>query len=78
MRTILILAAVMVMAAPARAQPTVAGDATLSAAQKDAASRPILKRKIAVGRFTNSTRYGKALLFDGERAEWILGAPGVA
>jgi curli biogenesis system outer membrane secretion channel CsgG len=27
----------------------------------------VLKRKIAVGRFTNSTRYGKALLLDVER-----------
>jgi curli biogenesis system outer membrane secretion channel CsgG len=30
-------------------------------------TRPTLKRKIAVGRFTNSTRYGKALLMDAER-----------
>lgn len=31
------------------------------------AAHPTLKRKIAVGRFTNSTRYGKALLLDNER-----------
>lgn len=29
-------------------------------------SSPTLVRKVAVGRFTNSTRYGKALLLDGE------------
>jgi curli biogenesis system outer membrane secretion channel CsgG len=29
--------------------------------------RPTLKRKVAVGRFSNSTRYGKALLLDAER-----------
>jgi curli biogenesis system outer membrane secretion channel CsgG len=28
---------------------------------------PLLKRKIAIGRFSNETRYGKALLYDGER-----------
>lgn len=30
-------------------------------------SQPTLKRKIAVGRFTNATRYGKALLLDNEK-----------
>lgn len=30
-------------------------------------TRPTLKHKIAIGRFTNSTRYGKALLMDSER-----------
>jgi curli biogenesis system outer membrane secretion channel CsgG len=30
-------------------------------------STPTLVRKVAVGRFTNSTRYGKALLLDGEQ-----------
>lgn len=30
-------------------------------------ARPTLKHKVAVGRFTNSTRYGKALLMDSER-----------
>jgi curli biogenesis system outer membrane secretion channel CsgG len=30
-------------------------------------ARPTLKRKVAVGRFTNSTRYGKALLLETER-----------
>jgi curli biogenesis system outer membrane secretion channel CsgG len=29
--------------------------------------KPVLKRKIAIGRFSNSTRYGKALLLDTER-----------
>ncbi|MBB4659425.1 CsgG/HfaB family protein [Parvularcula dongshanensis] len=28
---------------------------------------PSLKRKVAVGRFTNATRYGRALLYDDER-----------
>lgn len=32
-----------------------------------APARPTLVRKIAVGRFTNSTRYGKALLLDGDK-----------
>lgn len=32
-----------------------------------APSRPTLKRKVAVGRFSNSTRYGKALLIEAER-----------
>lgn len=30
-------------------------------------SQPTLKRKIAVGRFTNATRYGKALLLENEK-----------
>lgn len=29
--------------------------------------QPVLKRKIAVGRFTNATRYGKALLLENEK-----------
>ena len=37
-----------------------------SVAQPIATPR-VLKRKIAVGRFTNTTRYGRALLTDGER-----------
>jgi curli biogenesis system outer membrane secretion channel CsgG len=32
-----------------------------------AAARPTLKRKVAIGRFSNSTRYGKALLLENER-----------
>jgi curli biogenesis system outer membrane secretion channel CsgG len=44
---------------------------TTSAASQPAsvapASHPVLKRKIAIGRFSNSTRYGKALLLDSER-----------
>ena len=42
------------------ASPVVAGQGTQQP------STPTLVRKVAVGRFTNSTRYGKALLFDGE------------
>ncbi|MFN3574872.1 MAG: CsgG/HfaB family protein [Phenylobacterium sp.] len=40
-----------------------------SSAQPDivSADRPSLKRKVAVGRFSNSTRYGKALLLGNER-----------
>lgn len=30
-------------------------------------TQPILKRKIAIGRFSNSTNYGRALLSDGQR-----------
>ncbi len=41
-----------------------------AAAQQEAAAAkpeaPRLKRKVAVGRFSNGTRYGRALLFDGE------------
>lgn len=32
-----------------------------------AISQPLLKRKIAIGRFSNTTRYGKALLLDTEK-----------
>jgi curli biogenesis system outer membrane secretion channel CsgG len=32
-----------------------------------AVSQPLLKRKIAIGRFSNTTRYGKALLLDSEK-----------
>ena len=31
------------------------------------ANSPILKRKVAVGRFSNATNYGRALLFEGEK-----------
>jgi curli biogenesis system outer membrane secretion channel CsgG len=37
------------------------------AAQAASPAHPVLKRKVAVGRFTNATLYGKALLIDGER-----------
>jgi curli biogenesis system outer membrane secretion channel CsgG len=30
-------------------------------------SQPVLKRKIAIGRFSNSTNYGRALLMDGQK-----------
>jgi len=32
-----------------------------------APSGPLLKRKVAVGRFSNATNYGRAILFDGEK-----------
>ena len=35
-------------------------------ASTQVAEKPSLKRKIAVARFSNSTRYGKGLLYDGE------------
>ena len=40
----------------------------MTAAQEEAAQPqvPTLKRKVAIGRFSNSTRYGKALLYPGE------------
>lgn len=31
-----------------------------------AVAHPVFKRKVAIGRFSNSTRYGKALLIEGE------------
>lgn len=67
-RTLLLLSAAIAVAAPACAQPLQdAANAQPTVAQGPGPSRPILKRKIAVGRFTNSTLYGKALLVDGER-----------
>jgi curli biogenesis system outer membrane secretion channel CsgG len=36
-------------------------------AEGSANVRPTLKRKVAIGRFSNSTRYGKALLLEAER-----------
>ncbi|WP_034794767.1 CsgG/HfaB family protein [Hyphomonas beringensis] len=46
----------------------VSGPATESVALQSVpvVSKPTLKRKIAVVRFSNSTRYGKGLLYDGE------------
>lgn len=41
----------------------IAAPAPISASVAD---RPMLKRKVAIGRFSNSTRYGKALLLDTE------------
>ena len=68
---LLVGAAVAALASSAHAQapkapvgmpappPTLQADAALA--------RPVLKRKIAIGRFSNSSRYGKALLLDTER-----------
>jgi curli biogenesis system outer membrane secretion channel CsgG len=59
------------VAVAALTSPVCAQTATASAAAPAAISNtPVhltLKRKIAVGRFTNSTRYGKALLFDADK-----------
>ena len=52
--------------APAMAAPPVEVSAP-AAADAPAPARPELKRKIAIGRFSNATLYGKALLSDGER-----------
>lgn len=43
-----------------------AGLAAQAAIAEAAPAAPRLKRKVAVGRFTNATRYGRALLYDGE------------
>ncbi|PVM71956.1 curli production assembly protein CsgG [Caulobacter radicis] len=61
MRLLYAVAALAVIAGPCAA---FAQDAERPAV---AANQPLLKRKIAIGRFTNTTRYGKALLLDAER-----------
>lgn len=61
MRVFCALAACAVIAA---SSVCVAQEAPPSA---PAASQPLLKRKIAIGRFSNTTRYGKALLLDAEK-----------
>eukprot|EP01035_Chromulina_nebulosa_P011572 gene11572-15464_t len=49
-------------------KPPVEVSAPVSASPPAAApTTPTLVRKVAVGRFTNSTRYGKALLLEGEK-----------
>jgi curli biogenesis system outer membrane secretion channel CsgG len=65
MRMLLLLAAALAVASSPNAQPKALNDAVgpSSAPQGHLA----LKRKLAVGRFTNSTRYGKALLFDADK-----------
>jgi curli biogenesis system outer membrane secretion channel CsgG len=56
-------------ATPAPAPKVVASVAPSLAVQAAAlqASVPSLKRKIAIGRFSNSTNYGRALLVDGQK-----------
>lgn len=50
--------------APERVASQVVTEAAQTAAL--VAEKPMLKRRIAVARFSNSTRYGKGLLYDGE------------
>lgn len=61
------LAGALALAVPASAElpalPNVAGGAVLSIPQFEA---PALRRRVAVGRFSNSTSYGRALLLPGE------------
>lgn len=61
------LAGALVLAVPASAElpalRSIAGEATFSTPQVEA---PTLRRRIAVGRFSNSTTYGRALLMPGE------------
>jgi curli biogenesis system outer membrane secretion channel CsgG len=61
--------AATVLAGPAHAAPKAAVEIAAPTPQtvQQVPSKPTLKRKIAIGRFSNSTRYGKALLIDGER-----------
>lgn len=62
------LAVVLVCLAPSLAAAApVLEVAAPPAVEAVAPVRPALKRKIAIGRFSNTTRYGKALLLDGER-----------
>lgn len=62
-----VVASVLLLAWPdganAQAEPFV----TQADGRQAASSPRLLKRKVAVGRFSNATRYGKALLIDGER-----------
>jgi curli biogenesis system outer membrane secretion channel CsgG len=53
--------------AVAMASPTFAQNGAPTSAVANASSPAVLKRKVAIGRFSNATRYGKALLIDGER-----------
>ncbi|MFC3076983.1 CsgG/HfaB family protein [Phenylobacterium terrae] len=68
MRRFFIGAAAAMLATSSHAQaPRPPEEIAAPAAQAaPVASRPTLKRKVAVGRFSNSTRYGKALLLDTE------------
>jgi curli biogenesis system outer membrane secretion channel CsgG len=70
MRAVRVLVALgaLVFGLSALSGPSVAQErVTVSSAGPAAAQRPVLKRKVAIARFTNETRYGKALLLDGER-----------
>lgn len=63
--------AALVLAAPMSAHASPPAEIAAPVAQTQAPAQatpaaPTLKRKIAIGRFSNSTRYGKALLLDGE------------
>jgi curli biogenesis system outer membrane secretion channel CsgG len=60
----MISACATVEAPPARVASPVVTESSQAAAL--VATKPTLKRRIAVARFSNSTRYGKGLLYDGE------------
>jgi curli biogenesis system outer membrane secretion channel CsgG len=60
----LVSACATVDAPPERVAAPAVTEAAQAAAQ--VAVKPTLKRRIAVARFSNSTRYGKGLLYDGE------------
>jgi curli biogenesis system outer membrane secretion channel CsgG len=70
MRFVFALAAasLAMLASPSVAQvPRPPAEVAAPATVASSATRPTVKRKIAVGRFSNATRYGKALLLDNER-----------
>jgi curli biogenesis system outer membrane secretion channel CsgG len=70
LRLVVCIAALAVAAPSAHAEvpkPPIEIAAPASTQLVVAPSRPTLKRKVAVGRFSNSTRYGKALLIEAER-----------
>lgn len=70
LRLVVYIAALAVAAPSAHAEvpkPPIEIAAPAAAQLVVAPSRPTLKRKVAVGRFSNSTRYGKALLIEAER-----------
>lgn len=48
-------------------KPVTAPPISQAAQQAFLPSQPVLKRKIAIGRFSNSTSYGRALLMDGQK-----------
>jgi curli biogenesis system outer membrane secretion channel CsgG len=60
----LVSACATVEKAPERVAAPAVTESTQAAAL--VAAKPTLKRRIAVARFSNSTRYGKGLLYDGE------------
>jgi curli biogenesis system outer membrane secretion channel CsgG len=70
LRFFIVFAALIAVAPAGQAavpKPPIEVAAPVAVQSPVAASRPTLKRKIAVGRFSNSTRYGKALLLDADR-----------